>query len=394
MAKSQERRMDMSKIDYFKYFGETSAKKVRQKLTELVDDEHGIKKLKEYLIENDADFNRDLFIEFFEAEVAERKSSKQDYTAPELARLLYMLRPDGTSYYDPTAGTGSLLIEPLNAGKRVSYNEYDAEAAAFGKLNAELRGKQFEHYTISDALKIQDDIKYDTILSNPPYSLKYDPEDCNFELFKQAGKKAPKSKADYAFIAMIMDRLTDDGTALVILPHGVLFRGNAEGKLREQLIKNNWVDAIIGMPSNLFSGTGIPVAILVLKKHRSSEDVLFIDASNDFEKAKNMNILRDEDLNKIVNTYNERKDVDKYAYVAQLSELEENDFNLSIPRYVDTFEEEEPVDVEALVNDLTELDAEETRLKSELTQTAKELVGTNQEGVKTLRAIKAALELL
>ena len=384
----------MSKIDYFKYFGETSAKKVRRKLTELVDDEQGIHQFKKYLVENNADFNRDLFLEFFEAEVAERKSSKQDYTAPKLARLLYMLRPDGTRYYDPTAGTGSLLIEPLNSGKQVSYNEFDAEAAAFGKLNAELRGKQFEHYTISDALKIQDDIKYDTILSNPPYSLKYDQDECDFELFKQAGKKAPKSKADYAFIAMIMDRLTDDGTALVILPHGVLFRGNAEGKLREQLIKNNWLDAIIGMPANLFSGTGIPVAILVLKKQHSTDDVLFIDASNNFEKAKNMNVLREEDLNKIVQTYNERQDVDKYAHVAPLSELEENDFNLNIPRYVDTFEEEEPVDVEALVNDLADINAEETRLKSELTKTAKELVGTNQEGVTTLRAIKAAVEQL
>ncbi|MGL5822096.1 MAG: N-6 DNA methylase, partial [Sarcina sp.] len=165
--------------------------------------------------------------------------------------------------------------------------------------------------------------------------------------FSAYGKLAPKSKADFAFIQHMISHLDDNGTMAVVLPHGVLFRGAAEGVIRKYLIEQrNVLDAIIGLPANIFFGTSIPTVVLVFKKNRSNTDnVLFIDASNEFEKGKNQNVLRDSDVDKIIETYKNRETLDKYSYVAIMEEIKENDYNLNIPRYVDTFEEEEQVDI-------------------------------------------------
>jgi len=165
--------------------------------------------------------------------------------------------------------------------------------------------------------------------------------------------------------------LNKTGTMAIVLPHGVLFRGAAEGKIRETLIGKNYLDTIIGLPANLFYGTSIPTVILVLKKNRENKDILFIDASNDFEKIKNQNNLRDKDIDKIIKTYKERKDVEKYAHAASIEEVRENDFNLNIPRYVDTFEEEEPIDLEE-INKLLEQDNKEiAELEAEINEQLK-----------------------
>ena len=163
--------------------------------------------------------------------------------------------------------------------------------------------------------------------------------------FRPYGKLAPASKADYAFILHSLYHLNDTGTMAIVLPHGVLFRGAAEGKIRQILIEKNYLDAIIGLPVNLFYGTGIPTAVLIFKKNKKTKDIFFIDASKEFEKGKNQNNLTDLQVNKIVETYKNRKDIEKYAYLASFEEVKENDFNLNIPRYVDTFEEEEPIDI-------------------------------------------------
>jgi type I restriction enzyme M protein len=165
--------------------------------------------------------------------------------------------------------------------------------------------------------------------------------------FGQYGKLAPSSKADYAFVTHMLHHLDDSGTMALVLPHGALFRGAAEGHIRKHIIEEcNWLDAVIGLPANIFYGTSIPTCIMVFKKNRSYDDaVLFIDASNEFEKQKNQNYLKAEHIDKIVQTYRDREALDKYSYNATLDEIRENDYNLNIPRYVDTFEEEEPVDL-------------------------------------------------
>ena len=176
--------------------------------------------------------------------------------------------------------------------------------------------------------------------------------------FSQYGKLAPKGKADFAFVQHMIHHLDDNGTMATVLPHGVLFRGGAEGHIRKYLIEDrNYLDAVIGLPSNIFYGTSIPTCILVFKKCREdSENVLFIDASNHFEKAKNQNYLRSEDIEKIVFTYRDRTVEDKYSHIASIEEIKENDYNLNIPRYVDTFEEEEVIDLDKVSKELKQLD--------------------------------------
>src|SRR5699024_3231570 len=186
---------------------------------------------------------------------------------------------------------------------------------------------------------------------------------------------APKSKADFAFIQHMVHYLDDEGTMAVVLPHGVLFRGAAGGTIRKYLIEEkNYLDAVIGLPANIFYGTSIPTCVLVSKKCREEEhDVLFIDASNEFEKGKNQNHLTDEQVDKIIDTYKNRETVDKYSYVASLKEIEENDYNLNIPRYVDTFEEEEPIDLDQVQQDLNQIDDEIADVEQEINKYLKEL---------------------
>ena len=220
--------------------------------------------------------------------------------------------------------------------------------------------------------------KFITVVANPPYSTEWNP---HAELlkyddrFKDYGKLAPKSKADFAFIQHMIYHLDDNGTMAVVLPHGVLFRGAAEGTIRQYLIKEkNYLDAIIGLPSNLFFGTSIPTSILVFKKCREEDDnVLFIDASQSFEKGKNQNHLTTEDVEKIVETYKNRETLDKYSYAASLEEIAENDYNLNIPRYVDTFEEEELIDLEQVQKDLNQIDDEIIEVEQEINNYLKEL---------------------
>jgi type I restriction enzyme M protein len=207
-----------------------------------------------------------------------------------------------------------------------------------------------------------EDQRFEAIVANPPFSAKWSasPLFMSDDRFSAYGKLAPSSKADFAFVQHMVHQLSDNGTMAVVLPHGVLFRGAAEGHIRKYLIEDrNYLDAVIGLPANIFYGTSIPTCILVMKKERSeAASLLFIDASQHFEKVKTQNYLREEDINKIIETYTERKTIDKYSYVAKLSEVAENDYNLNIPRYVDTFEEEEPVDLSAVATELKSLEQE------------------------------------
>ena len=200
------------------------------------------------------------------------------------------------------------------------------------------------------------DKRFEAVVANPPFSAKWssNPLLLNDDRYSQYGRLAPASKADFAFVQHMLHQLDDNGTMAVILPHGVLFRGAAEGHIREYIIKErNWLDAVIGLPANIFYGTSIPTCILVFKKCREHpEDILFVDASTCFEKAKNQNYLRTEDIAKIVDTFRGRAVEERFSHRAPLSEVAENDYNLNIPRYVDTFEPEEPIDLGAVAAEL------------------------------------------
>jgi type I restriction enzyme M protein len=223
--------------------------------------------------------------------------------------------------------------------------------------------------------------QFEAVVANPPFSAKWKGKDnplfSNDERFAQYGKLAPTSKADFAFVQHMIYQLADNGTMACVLPHGVLFRGSAEGDIRKYLIKElNYLDAVIGLPANVFYGTSIPTCILVLKKCRKHDDnILFIDASGEehFVKEGTQNVIRDSDVEEIVNTYRVRETKEKYSHAATLEEIAENDYNLNIPRYVDTFEEEAPVDIEAVSKDLVNIDKELKEVDAEIEGFCKEL---------------------
>ena len=244
-----------------------------------------------------------------------------------------------------------------------------------------LHGVKYGDFDIKQGDSLEDpqhkDMQFDAIVANPPFSAKWsaDPSFMDDSRFSAYGKLAPKSKADYAFVQHMIYHLNESGTMAIVLPHGVLFRGAAEGKIREYLVgEKNYLDAVIGLPANLFYGTSIPTCVLVFKKCRvDDQDILFIDASKDFEKVKNQNKLRKEDIEKIINTYANREEIDKYSHKASLEEIKENDFNLNIPRYVDTFEEEEPVDLDEVCDELERISKEMDEVDAEIEKYCKEL---------------------
>lgn len=195
--------------------------------------------------------------------------------------------------------------------------------------------------------------------------------------FKEYGKLAPKSAADFAFVEHCLYHMKPTGRMAIVLPHGVLFRGGAEEIIRKALLEKNYLDAVIGLPSNLFYSTGIATVVLVFRKDKTTDNVLFIDASQHFEKRKNQNTLRDEDINLIFQTYKDRKDVDKLAHVASRDEIIHNEYNLNIPRYVDTFEEEEPIDLNEVNQQIADVDKEIERLQTQFESMVADLVETS-----------------
>lgn len=216
----------------------------------------------------------------------------------------------------------------------------------------------------------------DIVVANPPFSADWDPNSTmeKDERFSGAGKLAPKSYADYAFVEHMINSLSATGCMAVVLPHGPLFRGNAEKVIRQYLVETrNYLDTVIGLPENLFYGTTIAACICVFKKDRTDRSVYFIDASKYFEKGKNQNILRDEDIQRILDAYSSKKEIKKFAHLATIDELKENDFNLNIPRYVDTFEEEAPIDINAVMAEYKKLDEEDKKITEELNKYLEEL---------------------
>ena len=300
------------------------------------------------------------------------KKAGEFYTPAQASKLLARLTTIGKDkikgVYDPTCGSGSLLLKVSKFTNVASFygQELNTTTYNLARMNMILHGIAFDKFEIKQGDTLEDpqhlDMKFDIVVANPPFSANWSASDSflSDERFGSYGKLAPKTKADFAFVQHMIHQLDDDGTMAVIVPHGVLFRGASEGTIRKCLLKDkNYIDAVIGLPANIFYGTSIPTCILVIKKNRKAEDdILFIDASNDFEKVKTQNILRDEDLDKIVDTYTKREDIEKYSRKVSMKEIEENDYNLNIPRYVDTFEEEEPIDLDLVVGKIADIDKE------------------------------------
>ncbi|RIY35474.1 type I restriction-modification system subunit M [Psittacicella gerlachiana] len=352
------------------------------------------------------------------------KTGGEFYTPHEVSQLIaqivthnvaQILEPnDEFLVLDPTCGSGSLLLTVRtalnnnpefvaktalrNANERVKFYGQEKNFTTYNLARMNL----LMHDVNPKDMKLENGDTLDSdwptvdlenrsfdgfvhaVVANPPYSAHWDPapEKLSDPRFAPYGKLAPKTKADFSFLLHGLYHLKDNGTMAIVLPHGVLFRGAAEATIRKALIEKNYLDTVIGLPANLFYGTGIPTIILVFKKNRQNQDVLFIDASKEFEKDKKQNRLTEENINKIVETYVNRVNVDKYAYVASIDEIIENDYNLNIPRYVDTFEEEEQIDLEQVILDIDRDKKEIARLEASIYAQLKELGVDVEEIIK------------
>jgi type I restriction enzyme M protein len=323
------------------------------------------------------------------------KSAGEFYTPPEVSDLLSaILEPqEGDQICDPACGSGSLLMkcgrkvrENFNGSKKYALFGQEAIGStwALAKMNMFLHGEDNHRIEWGDTIRhpmlLDKDSKgllhFDIVTANPPFSLdKWGHEgaaDDEFGRFRRG--VPPKTKGDYAFISHMIETLKPStGRMGVVVPHGVLFRASSEGKIRQKLIEENLLDTVIGLPEKLFFGTGIPAAILLFKKQKSDDKVLFIDASCEFKSGKNQNQLTPENIQKIIDTYKARETTDKYSYLATVEEIAENDFNLNIPRYVDTFEEEAKIDLVAVRTERLQLQGELKSLEVEMKDYLKEL---------------------
>ena len=319
------------------------------------------------------------------------KSAGEFYTPQQVSTILSKIVTTGKqkikSVYDPTCGSGSLLLRISNECEVNDYfgQELNRTTYNLARMNMILHDIHYRNFDIKQEdslMKPQHmDHKFEAIVANPPFSAHWKGKDNplynNDERFSEYGKLAPKTKADYAFVQHMIHHLADNGVMATVLPHGVLFRGSAEGVIRKYLISElNYLDAVIGLPANIFFGTSIPTCILVFKKCRKHDDsIMFIDASGEehFEKQKNQNVLRLQDIDLIVDTYRKRKTIDKFSYSASLDEIAENDYNLNIPRYVDTFEEEEPIDLIEVSNNLVSIREQLKKSEAQMNDYCKQL---------------------
>lgn len=339
------------------------------------------------------------------------KKAGEFYTPQAVSKILTKIAisgqqdKKGLSVYDPCMGSGSLLLNAKKYAAEPGYIKYygqelNTSTYNLARMNMFLHGivPDNQHLRNGDTLDgdwpTEEETDFNMVLMNPPYSAKWSAA-AGFlqdERFSDYGVLAPKSKADYAFLLHGLYHLKNNGTMAIVLPHGVLFRGGAEGKIREKLLRSGNIYAVIGLPANLFYNTSIPTCIIVLKKHREGRDVLFIDASKKFNKGKKQNEMTDEHIEAVLELYNKRETVDKESYLASFEDIEKNDFNLNIPRYVDNFEKEEPVDLNALLLDIKTTDEELGQVQGEFVALLKELTSSDAAVMSSLNDLIRKME--
>lgn len=339
------------------------------------------------------------------------KKAGEFYTPQAVSKILTRIaiagqeEKRGLSVYDPCMGSGSLLLNAKKYSEQPQYIKYYGQELNTSTYNL-ARMNMFLHGIVAENQKLRngdtldgdwptdEETDFNMVLMNPPYSAKWSAA-AGFlqdERFSEYGVLAPKSKADYAFLLHGLYHLKNNGTMAIVLPHGVLFRGAAEGKIREKLLRAGNIYAVIGLPANLFYNTSIPTCIIILKKHRDGRDVLFIDASKKFNKGKKQNEMLDEHIDEVMNLYTKRETVEKEAFLASFEDIEKNDFNLNIPRYVDTFEEEEPIDLNALLTDMKKTDEEIEKVEGEFLSLMKQLTSTDETIMTSLNDLIGMME--
>lgn len=356
--------------------------------------------------------DRDTLSIAFQNALGNREALMQDFTPDSICKIIAELSKGKNRHVaDICAGSGGLTIKHHATNGNDVYHLEEASKAVIPALlfnlairnissivtyGDSLTGSTGWIYTLTSgdrysAIKNIEstDCKMDLVIMNPPYSLEWNPKyDERFDGYELA----PKSKADYAFVLHGLSQLDDNGELLAILPHGILFRGGSEGKIRRKLIENNLIDTIIGLPGNMFLNTSIPTVILKLKKNRATTDVLFIDASNDFEKVGKYKELTVDHIEKIVAVAKNRLTVERYSKVVSFTEIKQNNFNLNIPRYVDTFEQEEPVDLVQAMRDYVEISRQIHESEKTILEFLSQLVDVNQEQPPELKEAVRLLE--
>lgn len=347
--------------------------------------------------------------DIFQQEQGDRKNLKQDFTPDCIAALVAGLMKSG-DVLDMCSGTGTLSKAAARRhGVKICEQEFSERTIPFAILDACIEGMEgnisradclrdiseesFELQRVED-ISIPKRIApkkvgyYDNVIMNPPYSMKF--QDAEQYLIK--GFTIPKSKADYGFILRGLEHLKEGGRCIAVLPHGVLFRGNREGEIRKQLINQHLINAVIGLPDKLFLNTSIPVCLLILEQ--DSPNVLFIDASKDFEKKAAQNDMNADQIHRIVDTFEKRRDLEKYAHIADYEEISGNDYNLNIPRYVDSFEEKPLPDIECILKQLKAITEEEEKVATNLYRMLGELVGSKddeRQNKKHKKLLKASI---
>lgn len=339
------------------------------------------------------------------------KKAGEFYTPQAVSQILTRVAIQGQEdkqgllVYDAAMGSGSLLLNARKFSHKPDYIRYFGQELStttynLARMNMFLHGVDPENQTLRNADTLDADwptdeeTDFDMVLMNPPYSAKWSaaPGFLNDSRFSDYGVLAPKSKADYAFLLHGFYHLKNSGTMAIILPHGVLFRGAAEGKIRQKLIDSGAIYAVIGLPSNLFYNTSIPTTIIALKKNRDGRDILFIDASQQFVKGKKQNSMSPENIDHIIELYTARQDVEKEAHLATYEEIKANDYNLNIPRYVDTFEQEEQISLSDLASEFSDISAEMDTAATDLITQMGELSAADADTKNELADLMKVLE--
>ncbi len=331
------------------------------------------------------------------------KKAGEFYTPQAVSKILTRIAIAGQEdvrgllVYDPCMGSGSLLLNAKKYAKEPAYIKYYGQELMtstynLARMNMFLHGIAPENQKLHNGDTLDGDwpteveTGFNMVLMNPPYSANWSAAAgfLNDDRFIDIGVLPPKSKADYAFLLHGLFHLKSDGTMAIVLPHGVLFRGAAEGKIREKLLGAGNIYAVIGLPANLFYNTSIPTCIVVLKKHRDGRDVLFIDASQKFDKGKKQNTMTDKHIDEVIDLYNRRETVERESYLASYEDIVKNDFNLNIPRYVDNFEQEEEINLDELLSEMTKTDKELAKAKGECVTLMKSLSASDNTTQESL----------
>lgn len=387
------------------------------KLQEIMNDPVKREDLFRAFLKEESDLTFDWFTDYFQEEHSDRKGKKQDFTPDGVIKVASGILGRSNSNADICAGTGGLTIKRYTENPDAFFycEEFSDRAVPFLLFNLAIRNvdaivshgdaltRKFKHryqlisqdgivpkgFSHIKEIDFDPNPNAETVIMNPPYSLKWDPKKEMLEepRFADFEALAPKSKADYAFLLQGLSELDNSGTMTLILPHGVLFRGAAEGKIRRQLLEQNLLDAVIGLPEKAFLATDIPTVILVVKKNRANDDVLFIDASKQCTKERAYNVVKDEHVEKILESYRKRQFEDKFSNVVTLDNIKSNDYNLNIPRYVDTYEPEPLPSMSEIMAGLKQSDAEIEQNGRELGLMMTELQGNTPKADAEVKSL-------